>query len=260
MTFNLHFTDFCNYKCKYCFIKKDYNELSMDGIKTIIDKIYDFSIKNKEEVRINLAGGEPLVSNNIQTIIDYIYQKGLKVSIITNGYYLTDSFIANNKDKIGMIGISVDSLDDKTNINIGRCCGKRVLAKERLLHIKEIIKSTQIKLKINICCSKANLSEDMTDILYQLKADRVKLLRVMCDHDDSLRDYELTDDEWNIIKKRYEGIPNTVFEDINDMKTRYIIIDSKGNVSRNNLHISNNSLLDKSIEDCLEAIKVKVAV
>lgn len=39
------------------------------------------------------------------------------------------------------------------------------------------------------------------------------------------------------------------------MRTNYLIIDSEGNLSKNNLHITNNSLLKNTIEDCLENLK-----
>ena len=70
-TINLHFTDVCNYICHHCFVKKQGKELSLEAIKTIIDKITNYSEENHLDTRINLAGGEPLVSKNIQAIIDY---------------------------------------------------------------------------------------------------------------------------------------------------------------------------------------------
>ncbi len=69
---NLHFIDKCNYQCKHCFVKKEKNELSIDDIKLFVDKISDYFSKNKiKNGRINLAGGEPLLSDNINEIIDY---------------------------------------------------------------------------------------------------------------------------------------------------------------------------------------------
>ena len=258
MVFNLHFLDYCNFKCKYCFIKKEQKELSIENIKLIIDKIANFSIKRNERNRINLAGGEPLVSNHIQDIIDYIHEKNLDVSLITNGSLLTEDFIIHNKDKLSMIGISVDSFNDSTNIDIGRCCGSKVLGKDRIIALASLIKKTNIKLKINVCCSTKNIYENNYSTLKRINPDRIKFLRVMCDHDKTLKKYDLTNQEWDFIKNKYRDIPNSVFEDNDDMKRNYIIIDSSGNVSRDNLHIINNSLLDKELVDCLNEIGIEV--
>ncbi len=66
LTINLHFTDFCNFKCKHCFVERQGKELSLENIKIIIDKIVEFSNDKNIKTRINLAGGEPLVSKNLQ--------------------------------------------------------------------------------------------------------------------------------------------------------------------------------------------------
>ena len=95
---------------------------------------------NEIKGRINLAGGEPLMSRNIDRLIDYIASKGIEVSIITNGYYLDDSFIERHKNQVSTIGISVDSLDYDTNVLIGRCFKANTLSKEQLIHICNSIK------------------------------------------------------------------------------------------------------------------------
>lgn len=58
---NLHFTDFCNFHCKHCFVKKENCELSFDELKITVDKIYKYFKDNGIKGRINLAGGEFLL-------------------------------------------------------------------------------------------------------------------------------------------------------------------------------------------------------
>lgn len=246
LTFNLHFTDFCNFHCKHCFVKKEGKELSLENIKTIIDKIVDYKNTHNEQIRINLAGGEPLLSDNIQAIIDYIYESKLKVSIITNGYYLTKDFIINNKNKLSMIGISVDSINENTNIAIGRCCGNKTLNEDDLTKICTTIKDNGIKLKINNCVTSFTKEEDITSFIKKVKPDKFKVLRAFCD--DSHKRYNISDDEWSIVKEKYI---DAFLEDNYYMKNHYIIIDSSGNLSRNNLHTDNNSLLNFPLDECL---------
>ena len=57
---NLHFTDFCNFQCKHCFVNKENYELSFDELKQVVDKIYKYFNDNQINGRINLAGGGTL--------------------------------------------------------------------------------------------------------------------------------------------------------------------------------------------------------
>lgn len=95
--FNLYFIDKCNYYCRHCFVKKENFELEMGQIIMIINNVKRYFIKNKiKDGRINLAGGEPLMSKNIQEIIDIIFSNNINISLVTNGSLLTKEFIRNN--------------------------------------------------------------------------------------------------------------------------------------------------------------------
>ncbi len=248
-TFNLHFTDYCNFHCKHCFVKKTGKELSLDKIKIIADKLAEFQLINHIKIRVNLAGGEPLLSKNIQAIIDYLNKVGLEVSIITNGYYLTYDFINNNQNKLSMIGISVDSLNHETNELLGWIDSGRTLDKETLLYYCKVIQNCGINLKINTCVTSLNKNESINELIEEIEPDRFKVLRALCDSD--TEQFNITDEEWKQTKLKYK---NAFFEDNEYMKKSYMIIDSEGNLSRNNLHFTDNSLVDKSLIECLETI------
>src|SRR5574344_1928299 len=90
---NLHLLEPCNYNCKYCFAH--FNSKTILTIQSW-KKIIDNCIKNDiyPVNYFNLAGGEPLLYQNIDSIIKYIaLEKNKKVSIITNGFLLNESFI-----------------------------------------------------------------------------------------------------------------------------------------------------------------------
>lgn len=250
-TFNLHFTDFCNFKCKHCFVNKQGKELTLEEIKLIVDKLADYSKYTGINIRINLAGGEPLISKNIQTIIDYIYSKGIQISIITNGYFLTEEFLCKNKNKLSMIGLSIDSFSHDTNVLIGRCENDKTISKTEMIDKCLLIKKVGIKLKINICISSNNINEDFYDFLQSVTPDRIKILRVLCDHNFTLKSISISDYDWKKTQEKYEKL-NPVYEDNSFMRTGYLIIDSDGNLSKNNLHHRNNSVLHQSIAECLE--------
>ena len=175
---NFHFVDYCNYHCCYCFVKKANRMTSFLNIVNIVDNIAEYFKNIKVRGRINLVGGEIFMCSYLQQIIDYIYSKDIDVSIVTNGYLLTKKFIERNKRKICCIGISVDSLNPETNKLIGRCFNKQTLDKNKLINLCEIIKSNNIKLKINHCLSKFNCDEDISKFIEIIKPDRFKIFQM----------------------------------------------------------------------------------
>ena len=247
-TINFHLTDICNYKCKFCFINKENKELSFDNAIIIINKIKQYFDHYHLKGRINLVGGEPLCYKRIQDIIDYIKSLNIDVSIVTNGYLLTNEFIINNKDKLSMIGISVDSIDNNTNKLIGRCCGCKSIEKNHLLEICNTIKKCNINLKINTCVMKTNLNEDLSSLIKEIKPDRYKIFQVVLDTKFA-KENAITNDEFNKYLSKYNGID--YFSETNDyMLQNYLIVDSRGFLCNNNRHqdvinlLENNNIYD----------------
>ena len=252
---NLHFTDVCTYHCRHCFVKKENYELSFDELKIVVDKIHKYFTENNINGRINLAGGEPLMSRNIDRLIDYISSKNIKVSIITNGYYLDEAFVDRHINQISTIVISVDSLDYDTNIKIGRCFKANVLSREYIIHICNKIKKSGIKLKINTCLSKLNYKEDFNEFINELKPDRYKILQMHCDDNDFKNKNDMVTEEeakFFLSKIQYDYI----YENADEMKNSYIIIDSMGNISTNNSHISNLSIFDYDLEEAIKLLNI----
>ena len=224
---NLHLLEACNFRCKYCFAHFNYMKmLPVNTWKSIVDNISS-SINVK---RFNLAGGEPLLYPDLQELMLYIKEKGFEVSIITNGFLLTEEFIKRNKGVLDCIGISVDSFDTDTLINLNCKTSKgEILDKNRLLSICKLINECDIDLKINTVVSKLNYNQDLSPVLKDIKIDRWKILKMKlyqdCGFDNS--DLDISMDEFRYFVKTHENlIPNTVVEDT--LKNSYIIIDSEG--------------------------------
>lgn len=249
--FNLHFTDFCNFHCWHCFVSKVGRELSLENIKIIGNKLARYGNENNKKIAINLAGGEPFYSTKLQAIIDHYHKLGIKLSIITNGFLIDENFIKNNASKLDMIGISVDSLNYETNLKIGRCNQLGAgLNTDRLINTCNLIKKYNIKLKINICISSINLFEDLSTFIELVKPDRLKILRVLSEDNFT---YNISDAKWQSVYDKYAKF-NPIFEDNPYMKTHYLIIDSLGNLTRDNLHNIDNSIIDNRVESCIEKL------
>ena len=79
---NLHITQKCNYACKYCFAHFDnHDDLTLDQWKHIIDNLKASGLVDA----INFAGGEPVLYRDFPALVNYAYDQGFKLSIITNG-------------------------------------------------------------------------------------------------------------------------------------------------------------------------------
>ena len=235
---NFHITDACNYTCLYCFADFKMKDLPFNDAKKVIDAIDTYFRENEiEDGRINIAGGEPLMYRRLDDIIDYITEKNIKVSIITNGAKLTEERIASWSGKVAMIGISVDSITAEADMRIGRCdsCNNH-LELEHLVKMSEAIHKAGIKLKINTVVSKANLDEDMLSVYKALKPDRLKLIYIHVVHNvnewPETMDLIPTVGEYNqfVEKNRYEENCELVLERPMEMQNSYFMINPHGEV------------------------------
>lgn len=97
----------CNMKCKHCFVDKKKDKLTIDDYKKIIDILYERGLLN-----IIYTYGEPLLTDKLNIISQYCKEKGLRQTLMTNGYFINDKnvkMLMNNNVKNVMV--SLDSLD-----------------------------------------------------------------------------------------------------------------------------------------------------
>ncbi len=236
---NYHLTNSCNYHCTHCFGKfSDKAALTYEQACLVVDNIARYFYKSGiQDGRINLAGGEPMLCNYLDELIEYINAYGIKVSIITNGSLLTVARIAKWKDKVYCIGLSIDSASDETNAKIGRCCcNNKTLTTKQLVRITQAIHRNGIKLKINTVVSKLNVNEDMRELYKRLKPDKLKLLQVemMEGINDCARGIEISKKAFDEFCKRHKNsCHNIVFEHADDLENSYLMINPSGEVQLN---------------------------
>lgn len=229
---NLHFTDFCNFRCSYCFVnKKAQNTLSWENIELVLQNIQKYfreSVQGKG--RINLVGGEPMTYSRIQELIDRVCELGMDCSMVTNGSLLTKEFIDHNKNKLSTIGISIDSLSDTSNRRIGRCDATgKTISEDEMIQRCRWIRESGITLKINTVYSKHNVKEDFRDFLKTVQPHRTKLFQMLIvkgvnDHASSKA---ISDAVFKRIAMRYVDL-GVVIEDNDLMTNGYVIVNSNG--------------------------------
>ncbi|WP_462164370.1 viperin family antiviral radical SAM protein [Pseudoalteromonas xiamenensis] len=263
LVINWHITEVCNYDCKYCFAKwgrpKELHR-SLEEIEKLLNNLALYFINGQsrlkselgyETVRLNLAGGEPMMLGSTFFIILMLAkQKGFKTSIITNGHYLVNSRLDFPKNVLDMIGISFDSQDLITRKKIGRVDRKgNSLSVEDLKVALEGLFETQkgIKTKINTVINSLNYEEDFSSLIGELKPYKWKVLQVMPYGAD---DFLISNDKFNQFVERHSGLGLPIFAESNSTMTEsYLMIDPLGRFYQNSVSACGYKYSD-SINQC----------
>lgn len=270
---NLHITEKCNFNCRHCYAKFHYHvPLSVDDWKKIIDNCCNSGLINA----FNFAGGEPFVYRGLEELIHYAYNKGTKVSIITNGYFMTEDWIRKNVPFLDTIGFSIDSFYTETLKNIGRCdkSGK-YLDPDKFSNLVMLIKklNPNTRIKINTVVSALNINENIfQDIINRnLPVDRLKLLKISPFENDEFNNFNITitDDMYSNYIKRSLGstsvskINSMIYKTENDMEIvaeysisgGYIMIDAGGRLVDDTLNTNYTIIANCTTTDFSEALK-----
>lgn len=158
ITVNWHLTQACNYHCHYCFAHYQRASLPIihnnpELIKALLSKLHSSlsAIYKTDNLRLNLAGGEPFLVKNLGLIIQTAHQIGFKVSIITNASLLNKDFIVRYVPYLSVLGMSIDSALNHTNRLIGRCDRyQRLINTDSLKSVVSLIREHQRDLDIKI--------------------------------------------------------------------------------------------------------------
>jgi radical SAM protein with 4Fe4S-binding SPASM domain len=125
LSINWEITRQCNLSCAYCRVnggQPQKNELDTKQVLKVIDEL-----KKHKFGHLKFTGGEPLIRKDFWEIVEYARRKGFLVSLISNGLLIDDKVLALFKKNIFIVGISLDSIDEKTNKILGRLNYKLVL-------------------------------------------------------------------------------------------------------------------------------------
>jgi len=105
-----NYTDACNLHCKHCYQgagKMSKDELSLNERLNIVDQLADNDV-----VAIAFSGGEALLRDDFWEVARYASNKGLYLSLATNGTLLTKDVVRRLTDVgVEYFEISLDSVD-----------------------------------------------------------------------------------------------------------------------------------------------------
>lgn len=81
--------DYCNFHCPHCYVHNQYmNKMDINLYKKIIDELADIKC-----IWLLLTGGEVTLHPNFIEMYEYAYDKGLLITIFTNGFSINADII-----------------------------------------------------------------------------------------------------------------------------------------------------------------------
>ncbi len=207
--------------------------------------------------KITFAGGEPTLCKWLSELIALAKSLGMTTMIVTNGSGLTKEFLRKNRKHLDWIAISIDSLSEETNLKSGRAMGgKKPMTEVKYRELISSIKKSGYGLKINTVVHRHNLHEDFSQLINWARPERWKVLQVLPmegQNDASIRDFEITQTEFDSFKNRHSEMKSgitVVFEDVNAIRGSYVMVDPAGRFFDNleGKHFYSDPILQVGIE------------
>lgn len=231
---NWHINSKCNYRCKFCYMKNlDLGFTEILKAKDILEKLTSLGME-----KVNFVGGEPLLYPLINDIIRVAKEMGFIVCITTNGSLLNEKSIKCIAPYVDWIGISIDSINECIEKELGRGFGNHI---KHAVAISDIIHEHGIHLKINSTVTKLSYMEDMRLLIARLNPYRWKsfqILHIRGQNDEYFPRLSITGKEFEQFISRNQDIvlnggAQPVFESCDDMVDSYFMISPSGNVILN---------------------------
>lgn len=252
LVINWHITEACNYSCQYCYAKWEtperQRELVRDPVRTreLLHRLYQFFHPDNDanplrrylswgSVRLNLAGGEPLLyTRRVLEMLPVARDLGFDVSLITNGSRLDSGIMALMAPSISLLGLSVDSPIARNNKEIGR-----IDRRGNQLDIADLGEAVDegrhrnplLRVKVNTVVNKVNQSDDMTGVIQRLRPDKWKVLRMLPMVDDRLAVSQQIFDDF--VRRHAHLASIRHVEDNQDMMESYLMVDPMGRFFQN---------------------------
>lgn len=228
---NWHYTDRCNFSCRYCFIRP-LEKFEIQDVKLLNKLAEHFD-------EINFVGGEPTLVDNFNELIQYAKTLFKKVTMVTNGLIIANESKELDLNGFSQIGVSIDFFTKEENIKIGRCRGDESLDINDYQKIKNKLSKKNIEFKINLMISKLNYKKDFNKELELLRPHRLKVLGVMAVNDDpEMIKLAVTSEEFNIFIKNHPNLKNftdeLVIERPGEMINAYYMVTGDGHFFTNN--------------------------
>ena len=257
---NWHFWPWCNYGCKFCFARFE-DIPRADRLPKEIAITVPEMLAAAGADKITFVGGEPTLCPYLGDLLAASKVVGLTTCIVSNATGLTEEFLDEWGHLIDWVGLSIDASNDEIHAEIGR--GMRGdLARQRSHHLelaKQVwARCTQrgIRMKLNTVVCKANLEDDMSALVMELKPERWKIFEVLPvegQNDGDVDDMLLEEDEFNSWVERHKWVADEGIQFVPEsnelMRGSYAMLDALGRFYSNTEggHTYGPSILDVGV-------------
>ncbi|WP_275100167.1 viperin family antiviral radical SAM protein [Sedimenticola hydrogenitrophicus] len=252
LVINWHLTEACNYRCRYCYAAWNESVCSRELVHApersaaLLAELYQFfrpgnstnplnSQMAWKSVRLNLAGGEPLLhAGKLPAIVSQARDFGFEVSLISNGSYLDADLLDQLAPQLSWLGISIDSACPSTNRNIGRIDrrGRFVDLDRLVMNLRRTRRGNSgLRLKLNTVVNRLNHREDLCPLIQSFAPDKWKVLRMLPVVN---QDLVINDQQFSAFLTRHSALARILCaEDNQDMRESYLMIDPHGRFFQN---------------------------
>lgn len=238
----------CNQCCKYCHRFLNISDLSFEENKQILKNLIADGITD-----ITWTGGEALMYHNIELLIEYAFNNGIKNKLITNGEILANIDIKKITSYLDSLTLSIDSVNNKTNEKLGR--GDKHY--NNIKYILDSINNSNLKIRINTVANKINLNEitELIEFLNNYNIYAWRIFRFMPLREIAVvnkEKFEITDQEFLRVKKiikQNSNIKKIEYREEKDMEEKYLLLVANGDiiVTENGCDIKKGNALNDNI-------------
>jgi GeoRSP system radical SAM/SPASM protein len=186
-------TNRCNFKCRHCYSRDDPSEeLDKEQLFTCFEKVVSAGVFS-----INFGGGEPLLRKDLLEIARYAADKGLKVSMNSNGYFINrDTALQLKQSGFSKVGISIDSHSPEIHDTFRGVKGSHEKAVAALSHLQTA--GIETSLSAVICKVNCKSLTALIEFARQHNVKHINLHNFKCTglgytHKDEL---DLSPEEW----------------------------------------------------------------
>jgi radical S-adenosyl methionine domain-containing protein 2 len=262
---NWHFWPWCNYGCKFCFARFEDIPRADRLPKDIALTVPEMLVESGAD-KLTFVGGEPTLCPFLGDLLLAAKDVGLTTCIVSNASGLTEEFLDEWGHLIDWIGLSIDASNDDIHAKIGR--GMRGdLARQRSHHLElakavwASCKARGIRMKLNTVVCKANLDDDMSALVMELKPERWKIFEVLPvegQNDGDVDDMLLAEGEFASWVERHRWVANEGIQFVPEnnelMRGSYAMMDALGRFYTNvdGGHSYGPSILDVGVQQAWE--------
>ncbi len=170
-----YLTEGCNLACRHCWLApkfdpdgSNYPMLSLDVFHRAIEEAIPLGLQT-----VKLTGGEPLLHPDFLSMLDFLHEKSLDITLETNGFLLTPKIAgAVARQNNPFVSVSLDGADAVTHDRIRGVDGAFVKATAAIRILAENDLNPQVIM--SIMQTNADQVEKLIELAEQLGAGSVK--------------------------------------------------------------------------------------